>query len=129
YPRPTEFAGNQSHLFPTYSFADLLLSEDQAQRGEPTTLPVSAFKDKYVFIGVSAAALFDSYQTPFEGATIKGVELHATLASNVLSPQTMCRAQWTVDAAITILAGLLVGVMATTMPVSWAVAASAALSA
>lgn len=64
---------------------------------EPAThLPAGFFKDKIVFVGLSepaapGAAAKDSFRTPFtgkRGETTYGVEIHATIAANLLEGRT-----------------------------------------
>jgi hypothetical protein len=108
-------------MFPGYAFFDVLLSGDQMASGKAPAIPPSAFKDKLVFIGTSAAGLHDRYATPFR-AGAAGVELHATLADNVLSERVMRVASRRSDLAITIGVGVLCGLVAALMPVSAAIA-------
>ncbi len=113
--------------FPTYSFFDVLLSADQLAAGTSPAVPPSAFAGKLVLVGTTAAGTFDRYSTPFEGGA-PGVELHATLADNVLSGRTL-RVASGVDKAITFAAAVATGLVATTLPVGWAVALVAAMAA
>ena len=71
-------------IFPTYSFYDVVLSEDNVISGRRPVVPMSAFAGKLVFVGTTAAGTYDRYSSPFDGG-IAGVELHATLADNILS--------------------------------------------
>ncbi len=124
--RPVSENGVRS-TFPTYSFFDVLLSADQLAAGTAPAVPLSAFAGKIVFVGTTAAGTFDRYSTPFEGGA-PGVELHATLAENVLSGRTLRVAPGT-DQAITVAGALATGLVATMMAVGWAVAIVAAAAA
>ncbi len=64
--------------FPHYSFADVY-------RGN---FKPGTFKDKILFVGSTAIAVYDLRTTPFEKA-YPGVETHATIAANILSGQFM----------------------------------------
>jgi adenylate cyclase len=62
------------HSFPYFTFSDVLMGR----------LPPGTFKDKLVFVGVSAVGLRDIRATPYS-SNYPGVEVHATLASNILN--------------------------------------------
>jgi adenylate cyclase len=107
--------------FPRFSFFDVLLSADQVSSGKPPAIPQSAFRDKLVFIGTSAAGTYDSYSTPFE-RNVPGVQLHGTLAENVLSGRFMRRVPAAHDAIVVAVAGLVAGLLAVMLPAIWATA-------
>jgi adenylate cyclase len=68
-----------------YSAASVLQSEIRIINGEaPTIKDSDAFKDKYVFFGFTAPALYDLKSAPV-GGIYPGVEIHATLLDNLLS--------------------------------------------
>lgn len=123
---PVSAADGSRSTYPTYSFFDVVLSEDNVQSGRPPVIPASAFEGKVVFIGTTAAGLFDRYATPFDGGAA-GVEFHATVADNVITSTFMRRAPWVVDIAVTVLAGLSAGVAATTLPLWLAIGGSVGL--
>ncbi len=91
FSSPTTDRNGVRSMFPTYSFYDVLVSEDSvsSKSGTPP-IPASAFAGKLVFIGTTAAGLYDRYATPFPGGAA-GVELHAMVASNILSNSFMRR--------------------------------------
>jgi adenylate cyclase len=120
FARPVKGADGVESVFPSYSFFDVLLSGDQVASGRPPAIPPSAFAGKLVFVGTSAAGLFDRYATPFSGGA-GGVELHATLADNILSQRFMRRASPGTDVALTIGAGLAASLLAVVLPVFWAI--------
>jgi adenylate cyclase len=111
--------------FPTYAFFDVLLAEDELTSGRAPNIPLSAFAGKLVFVGTSAAGLVDRYASPFP-AGAAGVELHATLADNILTRRFMRRVTATTDAAVTFGAAAIAGLAAAVLPV--AVAAGVALA-
>jgi adenylate cyclase len=121
--RPTTDEAGVRSIFPTYSFYDVVLSEDNILSGRPPVIPTSAFEGKLVFVGTTAAGTFDRYASPFPGG-VAGVELHATIADNILRAHVMQRASAAVDAAHAIAAGLATGLSAVFLPVVVAVALS-----
>lgn len=120
FQRPVSGRDNVTSMFPGVSYFDVLLSADQLASGEAPAVPPSAFADKLVFVGASAAGTFDRYLTPFGGGA-GGVELHATLAQNVLDNAFMRRAPSVVDGVVTLLAALAASAMSVLLPLLWAV--------
>ncbi len=113
--------------YPTYSFVDLLRSEDLMLNGAAPLVKPEEFAGKYVFIGTSAAGLKDTYPSPFGGPAMPGVHLHAATVDDVMSQLFMKKAGTTVDVATTGAAALIAGVAAVALPVGWAVALVIAL--
>ena len=107
--------------YPSYSFFNVLLSENNASSGDAPVIDPAVFRDKIVFIGTSANGLSDILTTPFKGGGMPGVQLHAALADDVLSGRFMRRASQRTDIALMVAAGVLAGVIATALPVGWAV--------
>lgn len=64
--------------------ASVIQSELRIEAGETPDLDPSVFKDKYVFVGGTAAGLYDLRPTPMAGS-YPGVEVHATALDNLLS--------------------------------------------
>jgi len=75
---------NTSKDSASVSFVNVLLSSLLAAEGKPPLLPQGYFKNKLVFIGSSAAGLFDLRATPLSSIT-PGSEIHYHVASNILS--------------------------------------------
>ncbi len=112
--------------YQTYPFVNVLISEDRVSGGEPPVIDPSAFKDKIVFVGASAAGLYDVQSTPFPGGGVSGTFLHATLADDVLSDRFMRRASARTDLAVSLAAGVGAGLLIMVLPVVWGGAAVAA---
>jgi adenylate cyclase len=113
--------------YPVFQFYNVLLSAEQQAGGQTPLHDPSVFRDKIVFVGVSAAALFDAHTAPVSEAVVPGVFLHATATDNVLAGDFMRRASWKTDAAIAVGVGLLAAIVATTLPVWGMVLAVTAL--
>jgi adenylate cyclase len=114
-------------LYPTYSFFDILLSEDQLANHQKPALDPALFADKVVLIGTSAAGLADIHATPFSPPGVPGVQIHAAFADGILARYYMRRASFLTDLGVTLGAGVIAGVMATLLPVAWATAIVALL--
>jgi adenylate cyclase len=113
--------------YPHYSFFDLLYSEEQLNAGEKPEIDPASFKDKIVFVGVTAAGLFDVFETPFAGGLMPGIQIHASVADDFLSNRVMRPESRTVRMVLIVVLALLVGLIATLLPAWWAAAVVAAI--
>lgn len=78
--------------FPSYSFQDLVLAEQQILDGQTPHLDPSVFKDQIVVVGVSAEGLKDTFTTPFGEGQMPGAEFHANVIDALLSGRTIAPA-------------------------------------
>jgi adenylate cyclase len=114
--------------FTTYEARHLLLSEGQIQEGEKPFVDPAAFKDKIVFVGLTAAGLLDVFQSPHGGSLIPGIQLHASVTDSVLSHLYITQAAgWTRVAGVTAIA-LTVGLMSAALPFAAAGAGAVTLA-
>lgn len=77
-----DYAG-PAGTFPYLSAADVLSGK----------IPPGSVKDKIVFVGASAAAIYDLRVTPYS-AVFPGVEKHASVAANLLANRFLKRPDW-----------------------------------
>jgi adenylate cyclase len=103
---PAFLEDGRSRPYQTYHFYDVLYAAEQELAGEKPDLDPSLFRDKIVFIGASAAALFDVFQTPFERGRMPGIQLHASVADDWLSGRFMRPAGDGARIAATLMAAL-----------------------
>ena len=115
----------KSHTYPTYSFFDLLYSQEQLLAGQKPDIDPALFRDKIVFVGTTASGLFDVFETPFSHGKMPGISIHAGVADEILSGRFMLPASTAVRVSTVLAAGLLVGMAATAMPAWWATMATA----
>ena len=113
--------------YKTYEARHLFNSEIQLLNGQKPIVDPAEFKGKIVFIGTSAAALHDVFQTPFGEATMPGIQLHASVADSVLSNRFIRPASRGSQLAVTVIAALAVGIATAMLP--FTAAALAALAA
>lgn len=66
------------------------------------------FKDKIVYIGVSATSMYDIKSTPTE-RNMPGVELHTTFINNLLDNSFIQRVPLWIDLLVTVLLSLIIG--------------------
>jgi adenylate cyclase len=108
--------------YKAYSFIDLLRSEDLLLNGAAPLIDPAEFKDAFVFVGTTASGLKDTYASPFGGAAMPGIQLHAAAVDDVMSQVFMRKASASVDGSVTGGASLIAGVVSVFLPVGWAVA-------
>ncbi len=114
----------------TYSFGDLLLSEDDLHNGRTPRVDPAVFKDAIVFVGVTAAGLHDVFVTPL-GPTgkIPGAQIHATVMDQLLSHTGLVRATAWAIALLTAALALVVALLTVLLPMRWGATATLALTA
>ncbi len=114
----------KNHTYPTYSAFQLLNSEEQILAGNKPDLDPSTFRDKIVFVGTTAAGLFDVFETPFSSGRMPGINVHAAVADDILSNRFMRPAPDAVRLATVIVLATSVGIVATALPAWWATGAA-----
>jgi adenylate cyclase len=119
---PAVSADLKGWTYPTYSAADILYSEQQLLTDEKPNVDPALFKDKMVFIGTTAAALNDVFETPFAYGKMPGINVHAAVADDILSGRFMRPAGSGERIASVVVAALVIGVAATYLPAWWATA-------
>ena len=113
---PALLADMKSHTYPTYSFFDLLYSQEQILAGQKPDIDPAVFKDKIVFVGVTASGLFDVFETPFSHGAMPGIQVNAAVADDLLTGRFMRAAPEAVRYASVFGAALAVGIMAALVP-------------
>jgi adenylate cyclase len=117
----------KTRTYPTYSFFDLLYSEEQLLAGKKPDIDPAAFRDRIVFVGTTASGLSDVFETPFSNGKMPGVQIHAALADDILSNRFIHEAGRNMRVATVTAAAIAAGITATMLPAWWAAAATAAL--
>lgn len=115
YRAPAQVDGRRP--YPSYEARHLLQAEDQILSGEKPSLDPAVFKDKIVFVGLTASGLLDVFQTPFgsEG-TMPGIQLHASMADSLLSNRFIAPAPAALRLVTVIEAAIAVGLMSAALP-------------
>jgi adenylate cyclase len=124
---PALLSDLKSRPYPSYAFFDLLYSEEQLLAGEKPNVDPAVFKDKIVFVGVTAAGLYDVFETPFAGGKMPGIQVHAAVADDFLSNRFLIPAatSWRVSTVLALAVGT--GLAAALLPAWWASAATLGL--
>jgi adenylate cyclase len=82
----------------------------------------SIFRDKIVFVGVTATGLHDAFETPFAQGKMPGSQVHAAVADDILSGRFLAPAPDGVRVVSVVAGAILVGSVATLLPAWWATA-------
>ncbi len=114
-----------SRPYPSYEARQLLLAGEELAAGETPSIDPAVFRDKVVFVGVTAEGLGDVFTSPFEGAgNMPGIFMHASLADNILSERAIARVPRWANVIVLFLPVLLIAMAAARMPVFAGTAAS-----
>jgi adenylate cyclase len=113
--------------YPTYSFFDVLQSQEQIDAKVAPTVDPARFRDKIVFVGTTAAGLFDVFETPFANGKMPGINVHAAVADDLLSNRFLDQPSSAVRVVTVLVAAVVVGIVATTVAAWWATAATLVL--
>jgi adenylate cyclase len=126
YRAPAQVRGVRP--YPTYEVRHLLIAEATIRDGAKPEIDPSVFKNKIVFIGLTASGLLDAFQTPFGAGVFPGIQLHASVADDVLSGRFLAPASNAVRVAAVFVGAVLIGLMAATLPFWGAAVGAAALA-
>jgi adenylate cyclase len=127
YRGPALLEDGASRPYPTYSFYSVLEAAEQQAEGQPPRLDPKVFSGKIVFIGATAQALFDVFQTPFERGRMPGIQVHATTADNILSGRFMSPSADGMRLAVTAIAAFAAALLFAALPIRWALSGAALL--
>ncbi len=96
--------GGPDGVFRYYSAHALIVSAAKIRQGLPPDVPPRIFRDKVLIVGGSAAGLYDFKPTPFTFLEqYPGMEIQATLLSNLLNGHGVWRTPWWTGVLITVL--------------------------
>jgi adenylate cyclase len=115
YRAPALVSGERPYK--AYEARHLFASEQQILAGEPPLVDPAAFKNKIVFLGLTASGLVDVFQSPFGSqGKMPGIQLHASMADSLLSGRFIAPASGTSRIIATIAGATLVGLAAALLP-------------
>jgi adenylate cyclase len=117
----------KSRTYPAYSAFDLMSAENQIQSGETPAIDPAIFRDKIVFVGTTAAGLFDVFETPFASGKMPGIQIHAAVADDLLSNRFMRPEASVVTLVSVLLVALFVGAVSARIPAWWATAVTSVM--
>ena len=116
--------------YPSYSFHQLFGAEQDILTGEKPRIDPAVFKDKIVFIGLTASGLLDVFGTPMgtdESGSMPGVQLHASMTDGILANRFITPASTRSRVAALFVTAIAIGLLAAFVPFTWGVAASLAV--
>jgi adenylate cyclase len=126
YRAPAQVRG--ARPYQAYEVRYLLQSEGQLRDGEKPAVDPALFKDKVVFIGLTASGLLDAFPTPLGKGTLPGIQLHASVADSLMSNLFIQPApRWTTPFAV-VATAIAVGLMAAALPFGIAATSTIALA-
>ncbi len=111
--------------YKSYSFFDLLYSNEQIAAGKKPDLDPALFKDKIVFVGMSASGLADRFETPFSLGTMPGIQVHAAVTDDLLSNRFLHPIDDRIRIPSVVAVGVITGIIAASLPAWWATAITA----
>ncbi len=106
---------------PATPSSNLLYSEEQIRANTSRDVDPSVFRDKIVFVGVTASGLFDVFETPFAGGQNAGHSgSRRRRGRHSVEPVHEALRANGVRVATVVASGLLVGLVSTLLPAWWA---------
>ncbi|MGB2718027.1 MAG: adenylate/guanylate cyclase domain-containing protein [Vicinamibacterales bacterium] len=123
YRAPALIKGQRPYK--SYEARHLFESEQQILRGDKPLVDPAVFKNKIVFLGLTASGLVDVFQSPFGSAgKMPGIQLHASMADAVITNRFIRPASRWFGVALAIGSAVLVALMTALLPLAAAVAAA-----
>jgi adenylate cyclase len=115
-PYRTAALVNGERPYKSFEARHLFESEQQLRDGEKPRVDPAEFRNKVVFLGLTASGLVDVFQSPFGSAgKMPGIQVHASMADAVLSNRFIRPApRWSrfvTAAATAVLVGLLTALL------------------
>lgn len=123
-------AGELETPYPSYGFVELFGAEQDILEGKKPRLDPAIFKDKIVFIGLTASGLLDVFGTPLsneENGSMPGIQLHASMADSILANRFIRPASEKSRVASVVITALAIGLLAAFLPFAAAAGASLAV--
>jgi adenylate cyclase len=104
--------GGPGGTFPYYSAHALIVSAAKLRMGQAPDLAPATFKNKIVVVGGTAAGLYDAHNTPMaRQQPFPGMEIHATLLSNLLNQDFLRPLDGWLAVAWTVILAVMVGML------------------
>ncbi|HEX6463985.1 MAG TPA: adenylate/guanylate cyclase domain-containing protein [Vicinamibacterales bacterium] len=116
--------------FPSYEFRQVFAAEQEILTGKKPRIDPAVFKDKIVFIGLTASGLLDFFSTPLstsQSGTMPGIQMHASVADSVLANRFITPSSTKSRVASVCITALGIGMLSAFLPFTAAAGASVAI--
>ena len=126
YRAPSVLPGGE-RPYPTYELRHIINSELQLLNDQKPEIDPASFKDKIVFVGLTASGLVDIFQSPFDSkgqGRMPGVQMHASIADSIISNRFIRPAGPGWNIAATVAGAIIVGLLAAFFPFNGAAPAA-----
>lgn len=113
--------------YPTYEVRHIINSELQLLENARPEIDPAVFRDKIVFVGLTASGLVDIFQSPFDSkgqGRMPGVQMHASIADSILSNRFIRPAGRGWGVLATMAGAVVVGLLAAFFPFTGAAPAA-----
>jgi adenylate cyclase len=120
-------AGELVRPYPTYDFREVFAAEQEILSGKKPRLDPTVFKDKIVFIGLTASGLLDVFDTPVStdsSGSMPGIQLHASMADSILANRFITPPSAKSRLASVLICALAIGLLSAFLPFAQALPAS-----
>ena len=116
---------NGERPYKSYEARHLFESEQQILRGDKPLVDPAEFRNKVVFLGLTASGLVDVFQSPFGSAgKMPGIQLHASMADAVITNRFIQPPHSATAAVVSIGCAVLVALTTVLLPLAAAVIAT-----
>lgn len=116
--------------YPSFEFRELFAAEQEIQKGLKPRLDPAVFKDKIVFIGLTASGLLDVFGTPLstsDSGSMPGIQLHASITDSILAGRFIQPVSPGSRLASVLVTATAIGLLAAFLPFAAAAGASLAI--
>ncbi|HET7696940.1 MAG TPA: adenylate/guanylate cyclase domain-containing protein [Vicinamibacterales bacterium] len=133
YRAPALVRNQRGELEPpyrSYEFREIFAAEQEIQKGLKPRLDPSVFKNKIVFIGLTASGLLDVFRTPMStsgSGVMPGIQLHASITDSILANRFIHPASSASRIASVLITAAAIGLLAAFLPFAAAAGASLAI--
>jgi adenylate cyclase len=120
-------AGELESPYQAYNFGQLFIAEQDIETGKQPPIDPAVFKDKIVFIGLTASGLLDIFDTPVStdvSGSMPGIQLHASMADSILANRFITPLSTKSRIASVLIIALAIGVLSALLPFARALPAS-----
>ena len=120
-------AGEVERPYPSYNFGQLFIAEQNILGGKKPSIDPSVFKDKIVFIGLTASGLLDIFDTPVstdQSGAMPGIQLHASIVDSILANRFVAPPSTKSRVASVFIIAVAIGLLSTFLPFTRALPAA-----